>query len=72
MDVMKIAKDALLSTEAETRLGSDLVENFAWLKYVLPESTIQTILERIVDYPVATTHSKSYRKTSPDLGSTTL
>lgn len=35
MDVMKIAKDALLSTEAEKRLESDLVENFTWLKYCL-------------------------------------
>lgn len=32
LDVMRIAKDALFSTEAETRLGSNLVEDFAWLK----------------------------------------
>lgn len=32
LDVMKVAKDALFSTEAETRLGSNLVENFSWLK----------------------------------------
>jgi len=32
VDVMKIAKDALLSTEAEKRLESSLVDDFTWLK----------------------------------------
>lgn len=40
LDVMRIAKDALLSTEAEKRLESNIVENFAWLKYVSNHKSI--------------------------------
>lgn len=32
LDVMKIAKDALSSTEPQSHLGSNLMDSFAWLK----------------------------------------
>ncbi|KAL1310665.1 hypothetical protein AAFC00_000931 [Neodothiora populina] len=41
LDVMRIAKDALLSTEAQSRLESNIVEDFAWLNNIEFEETSQ-------------------------------
>lgn len=55
LDVMKVAKDALFSTEAEMRLGSNLIEDFAWLNddaFQLPQDGAGSWLNTIMDIPV--------------------